>query len=427
MKSRYLRIILFFTISLLGSISISAGKIQTVAEERVQISFFASPGGAGSACSQASPCALQTALDNAIGNDIIYLASGTYQKGAPATEVILLDKSIQVYGGWNGQTGALLVNPDNYVSIIDGQDIRRCIKVTTGAAGSALSGLKFMNGYAETFGGGMYTIASSITINQSVFQDNTSDSLGGGIYLANDGGLTINDSMFVDNQAVNIGGGIYASFGSTLEVKTSKFVDNTSSNGAAISVDRGSVNLHENVFDLNIGYQTIHVDLGTGYFLFVNNMVTNSLKPGSEQPATGLSFYQENTSFGSIFYNTFVGHQYAIACDYGDPIFMIINNIFSTNSSSIPCASTNLGISYNLFHKNDADPNLGAAYIFGDPVFVDPANSDYHISAGSAAMDAGGNLNVLTDFEGDPRPTFADYDIGADELCLQVYLPILIR
>jgi predicted outer membrane repeat protein len=419
--------ILFIFYSLTGLLTLSARKIQIEQQDRVQTSFFVAPGGSGSTCLQASPCTLQTALDNVVGGEIIYLASGTYQKASPATEVILLDKSIQVYGGWNGQTGALLVNPDNYVSIIDGQDARRCIKVTSGGAGSKLSGLTFMHGYANPFGGGMYTIASSLTITRSIFRDNVSGSAGGGIYLVNDGGLTISNTRFEDNRADDYGGAISASSGSALEVSKSEFKGNTASNGAAINIDRGSVNIRENVFDLNYGYQTVHTDLGSGYFLFVNNMITNSRIPGTSSPATGLNFYQENVTFGSIFYNTFVGHAKAIDCDYGDPIFMAINNIFANNGTSVDCESTNLSLGYNLFHGNTSDPYQGNAPVIGDPKFVDPANADYHISAGSAALDTAGNINVLFDFEGDARPTFANYDIGADELCLQVYLPLITR
>lgn len=56
----------------------------------------------------------------------------------------------------------------------------------------------------------------------------------------------------------------------------------------------------------------------------------------------------------------------------------------------------------------------------GDPGFVDATNDDYHLTADSPARDAGTDVGVTTDFEGDPRP-FGDLpDIGADE-----YAPIL--
>jgi parallel beta-helix repeat protein len=51
----------------------------------------------------------------------------------------------------------------------------------------------------------------------------------------------------------------------------------------------------------------------------------------------------------------------------------------------------------------------------GDPGFVDVANNDYHLVADSPACNAGTDVGVTADFEGDARP-FGDYpDIGADE------------
>jgi hypothetical protein len=49
-----------------------------------------------------------------------------------------------------------------------------------------------------------------------------------------------------------------------------------------------------------------------------------------------------------------------------------------------------------------------------DPMFVDEAHSDYHISASSPAKDQV-DTGPANDFEGDPRPQGARYDIGADE------------
>ncbi len=56
----------------------------------------------------------------------------------------------------------------------------------------------------------------------------------------------------------------------------------------------------------------------------------------------------------------------------------------------------------------------------GDPAFVDPDAGDYHISPGSAAVDAGVNAGVTDDIDGQPWPSGLGYDIGADELGLAV-------
>lgn len=49
-----------------------------------------------------------------------------------------------------------------------------------------------------------------------------------------------------------------------------------------------------------------------------------------------------------------------------------------------------------------------------DPRFVNPAGRDYHLQSSSPAKD-GADEGPATDFEGDPRPRGARFDIGADE------------
>ena len=53
--------------------------------------------------------------------------------------------------------------------------------------------------------------------------------------------------------------------------------------------------------------------------------------------------------------------------------------------------------------------------LWSDPAFVNPAGGDYHIGAGSKAVDAGVPSGVTTDTDGDPRPAAVGFDLGADE------------
>jgi hypothetical protein len=49
-----------------------------------------------------------------------------------------------------------------------------------------------------------------------------------------------------------------------------------------------------------------------------------------------------------------------------------------------------------------------------DPRFVNPLARDYHLQPSSPARDAV-DTGPATDFEGDPRPRGARFDLGADE------------
>ena len=53
--------------------------------------------------------------------------------------------------------------------------------------------------------------------------------------------------------------------------------------------------------------------------------------------------------------------------------------------------------------------------ISSDPLFVDLANRDFHLTASSPAVNFGVNVGVTTDYAGATRPVDAEYDIGAYE------------
>ena len=116
------------------------------------------------------------------------------------------------------------------------------------------------------------------------------------------------------------------------------------------------------------------------------------------------------------------------------------NTIFANHDNGIGAvfATGKAQARYLLFYNVDNDKTAGtgafgvdeATWLPGNPLFADAANGDYHITAGSAAYNAGTNeAGFYTDYDidGQARPLFTDYDIGADELVYPVYLPMIIK
>jgi fibronectin type 3 domain-containing protein len=215
--------------------------------------LFVKPAGSGSTCTQSSPCTLVTALATAAVDDAIYLAGGVYS-GA-GTEVVLLDRTVSLLGGWNGApSGAVVRDPVAYESILDGESARRVVKITGGAP--ALDGLTIWRGNASgqtpgcggvfrttiACGGGELVAFADATLTDNLFVDNVADTtsqdpgsgaLGGALHAYRPHSLTVSGNVFRDNLASSAAWGL----------------------GGAVQVDgaRGKVSIAANRFAGNRG------------------------------------------------------------------------------------------------------------------------------------------------------------------------------
>ncbi|MEA3396828.1 MAG: hypothetical protein U9R05_05145, partial [Chloroflexota bacterium] len=130
--------------------------------------LFVEPGGSGTACSQANPCSLQTALDNATGGDTIYVATGVYTGTGAA--VVTVTQSITIYGGWDGiATTPPVRDPALYPSTLDGENGRRGVyisgDITPTMDGFIITGGNASNAAADPGrGGGIYSDGGSPVI-----------------------------------------------------------------------------------------------------------------------------------------------------------------------------------------------------------------------------------------------------------------------
>jgi fibronectin-binding autotransporter adhesin len=220
-------------------------------------SLFVTVAGTGTVCSRAQPCGLQTALVQSVDGDCVYVAAGTYIGSGAA--VVTLTKSIALYGGWDGAAGgAVLLDPDRFRSILDGEDLRRVICIT-GTITSTVDGFTIQHGNATAApdpgrGGGIYSQGANILIAHNVITANTAYTgnaawgWGGGVYVysawkcaiwANDwwACVIITGNQVLSNVAsaagYGTGGGImlYASPGA--QVANNVVLSNVASSGVA--------------------------------------------------------------------------------------------------------------------------------------------------------------------------------------------------
>lgn len=79
-------------------------------------------------------------------------------------------------------------------------------------------------------------------------------------------------------------------------------------------------------------------------------------------------------------------------------------------------------IDHNLFYGIQSWLTRGTDYIEADPKFVNPAVADFHLQAGSPAIDNGSPTGAPSDdFDGNSRPKGTGYDIGAYEFLPPVW------
>jgi hypothetical protein len=220
---------------------------------------------------------------------------------------------------------------------------------------------------------------------------------GGGVLLWYANGSRLVGNLIQDNESRSNGGGIYVgyAFDGGLEIVGNRVLRNTtgSSGGGLYILGSRPVTVANNILASNRAHlgAGVHVRSGSGH-----------------SPRVILA------------HNTLAGNQEASAI-YGkySVTMSLINNIVLSHTVGITVSdplSANLTVDHNLFWGNDGDGIRGANPVDGDPLLVDPAGWDYHIQAGSPAIDAGAAVPWLTtDMDGDLRPIGLGYDIGADE------------
>jgi hypothetical protein len=208
--------------------------------------LFVTTDGSGTACTQDTPCSLQTALEQAVDGDTIYVAQGTYTGTGSA--VATITQSITLRGGWDGTpTGGVMRDPDVYPTTLHGEGQRRGVFIS-GTITTTLDGFIITGGnatglgvipYNQYAGGGICSVnASPIIINNVITHNLASSSTtaygrGGGIHLANASATSlISGNLVISNTAstgdYGLGGGI-STYESNATIRGNRVMSNTGS------------------------------------------------------------------------------------------------------------------------------------------------------------------------------------------------------
>ena len=306
-----------------------------------------------------------------------------------------------------------------------------------------VSGSTFSGNTAEhNWGGGVFANQAA-TVTDSTFSDNTSGYAGGGL-AAQLGATQVTGGRFEGNQAAlgGWGGAIYG--GATVEVDGTEFLTNhAEANGGAVAAG-GAASVTAALLEGNSAagsggaiYAGSDLDLdrarcidnegnlgGAAFQGSGGGQIVNSLF-ARNRAVTGLgeALALQPSGTQSILHSTLATHPTQAP---GSALYVnggtveLRSSIVTSHAQGILRDAGAVNADYNLFDGNGVDTQ-GASIasdhpVAGAPVFVDPANDDYHLALGSAAIDAGPDVGVAADFDGEARPEGAGFDLGFDEV-----------
>jgi len=280
----------------------------------------------------------------------------------------------------------------------------------------------------EMGGGGIFSDqGSSPEIRGNEIVENYSGRRGGGICCTNSSTVIIENNLIKGNTAGSVGGGISCNWNSNATIKNNEIVENRSSNnGGGIHFLWSSPDMQDNVIRKNISDQDgggIFCDPVSSPSIKNTEISKNEAKNrgggilcNGSAPAIINSTISENTSGknGSGLYCQGSAHP------------TVLNTIlWGDNPGEIHLdAKAWIDITYSDIQDGWA----GAGNIDSDPLFVDPANSNYHLQSNSPCSGKGQMTQDVptADIEDNsrPNPSGSGSDMGAYENLSGDILPI---
>ncbi len=314
-------------------------------------------------------CSIQTAIVNAVDTDEIVVAPGTY------FEIVdFLGKAIWLHSS-NGPEA----------TIIDALFTGSVVTCDSGEGpDSVLQAFTIKRGYND-YGGGMRNDGTSPIVIDCIFFANIVeaivDGLGGGMFNFGGSPTVINctfDSNFAGGINGGVGGGMYNEDSSPTIIGC-RFTRNN----VPLTVAAGGGMYNNNSYPI-----IINCLFDANVSTFAGGMLNTASSP-------------------TMINCTFAGNDFGAMISGNNSSPTITNCIFWANEGfqifdGILAVTT---VSYSDVQGGWF--GAGSNNIDVDPLFVDPDNGDYRLSAGSPCIDAGDNTavpeTVTTDLDGNPR------------------------
>lgn len=368
---------------------------------------------------------IQGAIDVAGRGDTVLVAPGTYFENL----------------NFGGKAITVESTQGPVATIIDGNQAGSVVTFASGEGpSSVLRGFTLQRGLAGFDGGGVYILDSSPTVEGNIITDNRtcadgagitaafssariegnlitnnrqsfcSGGAGGGISVRGAGQAQIIDNVITGNSN-SFGGGIDLFAAGAPTIRGNVIRANTASFGGGIDI--------VNVSDASIVQNLItgnHAGQGGGIYWLVPSgargplLVNNTIASNQADTQGSGIFASGFDSQAQLFNNIVAGAsgQQAIYCDqFYDPAppILMANNVFSNGAEA--------------YGGTCGDPTGTNGNISADPLFVNPAGTDYHLAVGSPSIDSGDNSAPelpAVDLDGVPRIVGGIVDQGVYEL-----------
>jgi parallel beta-helix repeat protein len=302
-------------------------------------------------------------------------------------QAVYITKTLTIRGGYSPDFSAW--SPGAYPTTLDAVEGGMVVFIVGeefAPITPTLEALRMTRG-ATSHGGGVNAVYAHLILSNCHVYSNTASVDGGGIRLGSGSGTLLGNWVH-DNAAGDDGGGVSLSSSADVVMINNVVVDNQlvdGGDGAGIHLYGASAHLLHTTLARNHGGHGQGICTENESSVWLTNTILVSHTIGIELTTIGDEAALEATLWGSGAWG----------------------NLTDTT------------------HINRSTLVTGTVNIWDDPVFVDPDGGDYHVDAGSAAIDAAVDAGVAVDVDGEPRLWAPD--IGADEYLRRVYLPLILR